>query len=38
LSAYKDEWPHDTSEEQSFILALCGIITSKFCSTVFNHV
>ncbi|XP_071166499.1 heat shock factor 2-binding protein-like isoform X1 [Mytilus edulis] len=34
LSAYKEEWPQDTSEEQSFILALCGIITNIAASAL----
>ena len=29
LQAYKEDWPQDGMEETQFILALCGIITSK---------
>ena len=34
MSAYKEDWPQEQSEELSFILALCGVITSRF--TVYN--
>ncbi|XP_041373795.1 heat shock factor 2-binding protein-like [Gigantopelta aegis] len=32
VSAYKEDWPQEQSEELSFILALCGVITNVAAS------